>query len=695
MNPVKRQVSLYPFLIVLLSFFIFSPVWAEEIPVTLSADEVEYLENGKMAVARGKVDIRSADIRLTAEKVTFWIEKEELLAEGNVVLYGKTDVIRGEKIKYNFKKNKGELLDARTYHEPWFAEGKEVERIGKDALNIHRGSMTTCDLEKPHYRITAKRIDIYLDKKEIIAHHCFFIVGRIPICYFPYYRRSFEDKRSRVTIIPGHSSDWGTYVLGGYNFDLTKVIYGTLHADWRDKKGWAEGVDLKYHSQERRGFWQGYYIREKDKEAGTRKDRWRAEISHREQLKENIVGTFEVHRMSDINFRKDYFYDDYVNKSQPETYLSLTGVYPRWNWNILAKKRVNKFYSVTERLPEIQVNFPNQKVWDTPFYYKGHYHAAYLDKKIADVSGSSDEASRVDTYNQVSYPVKVFHWLNLNPYLGMRETWYSKDINGEDAWRSMFYSGFEANTRISRIFDVESEKLDIHRLRHLITPTVRYEYRTTTAEPSELIQFDNVDTLDKLNFVHLGLENKLQTKRMVDARMQSVDLAAFKIESGFHLKKPSDEKRWKNIRAKLDLRPKNWLGFGLDSYTDPYDGKLEMMNTDFSLYGKDDIWSFTLGNRYEDGANEDIYGGLKWKLTPKWTIDLYERFDFSDNKFEEQRYNVYRDLHCWMSSFSYVKRRDETELWLMLWIKAFPEMPLSFSIEAKIWIHILTLMMES
>ncbi len=678
MNEMSKKYFL-GFSLIAVFLFVSSPVWGEEIPVTLNADEVEYLQDGKTAIARGNVDIRAEDIRLTAKKVTFWIEKEELLAEGDVVFYGQNDVIRGQKIRYNFREKRGELVDARTYHEPWFAAGKHIERIGEKDIKIRRGSITTCDLENPHYRISAKKIDIYLKTKKVVARHCVFMVGKIPIFYFPYYTRSFEDKRSRVTIVPGHESEWGTYVLGKYNFDLTKVIYGTAHLDYREKKGLAGGLDLKYQTKKKRGFWQGYYLREKDKETGTKSDRWRAEVAHREQLSKNTVGTFEVHRFSDINFRKDYFYKDYVRDTQPQTYLSLTSTYPRWNWNLLAKARVNDFYSVTERLPELRLNLLNQKMWETPFYYEGHYHAAYLDKKIADISGSSD-VMRVDTYNRVSYPVKLFNWLNLDPYVGMRETWYSKDINGDEAWRSVLYSGIEANTKIFRIFDVESEKLDIHQLRHLIRPKIKYEYRTKpTVKPGELIQFDSVDSIDKLNFVHLELENKLQTKRMLEGRMKNVDLLTFTLQSGFYVRKPAGEAQWKDIRAKLELRPKNWLSLDLDSYIDPYDNRLEMMNTDVTLYGRDNIWELTLGNRYEQIDNNDFYTSLKWKVTPKCTVDVYGRYDSNDKQFAEQRYKVYRDLHCWMSSFTYVKKSHETELWLMLWIKAFPESPLSFS----------------
>ncbi len=632
-----------------------------------------------MAIARGNVDIRNQDMRLTADKVTFWIEKDEMLAEGNVIFHKQREEIKGESIKYNFREKKGELVNADTYYAPWFAEGKKIERIGENEVKIYGGDITTCDREKPHYRFTAKRIDFYLDSKKLVAHHCFFLVGKVPVFYIPYYRRKFDDKRSRLTIVPGKSSDWGAYVLGGYNFDLTKVIYGTAHLDWRDKKGWAEGIDLKYHPANRSGFWKTYYINEKDKDTGEKKDRWRAEVIHREQIKKNIVGTLEFHRMSDIDFRKDYFYDDYVKDIQPETYISLTGTYPNWMWNFLAKKRVNDFYTETERLPEVQFNFQKQQIGETPFYYKGHLYASYLDKKIAGADSAGDTV-RVDTYDQISYPVKLYHWLSLDPYLGVRETWYSKDIDGDAVWRGIFYSGVEASTKFYRIYEVESEALEIDRLRHVIIPRVRYEYRKKpSVTPDELIEFDSIDTLDNFNFVHLEIDSRLQTKRMIDGRIMNVDLATLRLESGFHVKKPSDEKRWANVRAKLELRPKDWLGFNLDSYIDPYNTSLEMVNTDFSLYGKDDIWTFTLGNRYNEDENNELYSGLKWQITPKWAFDVYGRYDFDDSEFAEQRYRIDRDLHCWMSSFSYVKKRDETELWLMLWIKAFPEMPLSFS----------------
>ncbi|MFH1339221.1 MAG: putative LPS assembly protein LptD, partial [Candidatus Omnitrophota bacterium] len=118
-------------------------------------------------------------------------------------------------------------------------------------------------------------------------------------------------------------------------------------------------------------------------------------------------------------------------------------------------------------------------------------------------------------------------FVDVSPYLGLRETGYSRDKDGSPiAPRTTFYTGADMSTRFFRVFNVVSDFLgmNINRLRHVITPRVQYSYvHEPTVSPSKLQTFDDIDSINGDNRFTLELENKLQTKR----EENPVDLAIF------------------------------------------------------------------------------------------------------------------------------------------------------------------------
>ena len=53
-------------------------------------------------------------------------------------------------------------------------------------MTMDEGYMTTCDLDEPHYRMGAHRMDIFQKDKAII-HGMKIYLGKIPVMYLPYY----------------------------------------------------------------------------------------------------------------------------------------------------------------------------------------------------------------------------------------------------------------------------------------------------------------------------------------------------------------------------------------------------------------------------------------------------------------------------------------------------------------------------
>lgn len=662
--------------------------------VVVNGDEVEYFTEEKKVVGEGNVVINYKDMKLTCDRIEVFTETKDAVASGRVRLYQDGTIFSGEKVYYNFETKKGEVIDVGMERMgPWFGKGESAQKVDEEEYAIKRGYITTCDLEKPHYRISSKKIKVFLDDK-VVAHNVVFVVGKVPLFYLPYISYSLKERYPHFIFVPGHSKKWGWYMLTSWKYNINEYMpLGRLHLDYREKKGFAHGIDQDYLTEEfGQGRFRYYYMQERDKEQPvdlrSERERYRVQLKHIWQAGDNTEALLEYHHMTDRDFIKDYFYrEEYLKEHQPRSYLSVITAQPAYTFSALVQKRTNRFFTETERLPELRLDVFNQSLGGSRFYYKADHSLANLTNKNAD-SDVDDDVRRLDTYNQISYATK-FGFLNLTPYTGIRQTYYSKDKYGdEQKLRGIFYSGLDVSTKFYRTYDVQSNlwNLDINQLRHVITPLINYKYiHEPTITPDRLMSFDAIDSINRDNTVSLGIENKLQTKRKDNNEFKTVDLGTFLFTGDYNFKPEITGSQWSNFKFDLELTPYNWLRFESDATYDPSSRDFRTVNFDLVSSHKD-IWSFGLGSRYEENSIHELTSQFIYNLNSKWQFRIYERYNFKKiesgtkriNDFVEQEYAVVRDLHCWTGEFS-LNIKDGYSFWIIFRLKAFPKIPFKFS----------------
>ena len=683
-------------------------------PIIVKGDRVEYLYEQKKVVGVNNVVITYKDITLVCDQIEVDMARRIGLAEGNVTLIQADTIIKGETVSYDFDAERGTIVKAEVRSKPWYGKGQEASKVGDEAYLMQRSYLTTCELDRPHYRIQARDVRIFLDDR-VEAKHVTAYIGRWPVFYFPYYYHPLKDKRPRVTIVPGRDDKWGYYALTAWRYYFHEWSRGYVHVDWREKKGLAGGIDYKYKlGYFGKGLARFYYVDEEDhmtteeeftKDLGSEDNRWRCHLRHKWRVDEDTLAVGEYHKISDGLFLKDYFYkEEYEYLQQPETYLSIVKTMPEYTLSAYARKRIHSFFTVTEKLPELKLDIKNQRLCpEASFYYSSSTAFTNFAKQFSNDADEDLKVNRFNTYQRFSYPFKVSGALNLNPYIASRLTWYSEDGLGHmNEYRLMPTLGIESSIRFYKLFLYETDflNLDIHSLRHLVQPSIHYTY---TPSPNlsrlDLKQFDSIDGLGRDHRIILQLENKLQSKR--GPKREVFDLVRFIVRTDYlmDMKDPDDPDkdihenmtRLSDFNFDLEIKPYSWLFLKSDSRWDYTRGKFESFNTDLvATYG--DKWSFSFGHRFEDspglGETNQFVTDTSYQVSPKWEFSMYHRlkknYDSNKYKLEERSYTVSRDLHCWIADFTYNIREhaeitSETEtdhrIWLVMRLKAFPDMP--------------------
>jgi len=676
-------------------------------PISINADTVEFSTDSKNVTATGNVEVDYKGTKLSCQKLTVNTETKDGIAEGKVKLEDAQGVIEAEKMNYNFQTKAGIMYDVNFRANPYFGKVEKMHKINESEFIGSKTQMSTCSFDHPHYRIKSRKVD-FIRGDKMVASDNLFTVGQytqVPILSLPKFSRSLKKPYMHVQFVPGHTRDWGYYLLTAWRYNLTENITGDILLDYRELFGVSEGFTLNYKSANfGRGDFKYYYTQERDKSKDLSSDvnvpkvfqrylmRWRHQWDITKDT--NFISEFykivDSKRMihgSTFNFLKDYFYREYEKDAQPLSYAQVRQLLMgNSSLNLIMQPRLNSWYTQVEKIPELTYTLPNTQIVQTPFYWEntsvfGNYNYKYGNDGTNAAKVNNFDMSRFDMSNKMSMPMRAA-FIQFTPFVQNEVTSYNADINGNSiAPRIIFSAGSEMSTKFYRTFRVKNNFLgmDINGLRHVITPTINYTFQNTPTIPkSKLKQIDAVDSVNGvLNEAVFELSNKLQTKR----NGQSVDLVDFRINSAYNFRSSSNRSggSLSDFLLYLDILPYSWMSFRSDATFSRVDNHFSQINVDLGFnFGTER--TITIGNRYTRESSKETILQAEWRLHPKWKVKLYERMQFGRGPnlgkgLREQEYTITRNMHCWDAELTWNSKKAQGEsIYVIFRLKAFPEL---------------------
>ena len=724
-----------------------------KLPIVADADSVEFDREQNIVTGSGNAVVRYKNAKLTADKITVYMETGDAYAEGDVSLFQDGQFLTGKTIHYNFQSGQGSIDECRAYVQPWYGYGKVVRRISEDEYQVENGYVTTCDYTKPHTSIRAKQIYIY-PGDSVVAHNPVFYLYETPCFWAPYAKFSLVDDECPYNLVPGYSSDWGAFLLTAIDVYKTKNIRITPHIDFRSKNGLGVGVTTAYNlpSARARGETVFYYARDNDPDWVLNSDegihdRYRVTLEHEQDLSEDTTLTIKFNKQSDEDVVNNFFRGEYEDDIQRDNYIDVTKAEEKYQISLRAEPRFDKFYTVVQRLPEFSVEAVDQRIGDTPLFYNSRSAITNFDYVFSNDPLTNDQAEagipeppipdsikslRIDTYHEVSYPKKYFKFLNLKPWAGIRETFYSRapggdsnfqgsgvlvdtngagvlgqelsagDLGGEDrnVWRGLFTLGAETGTKFWRVWDYYNNTLRINKLRHVFEPTLKYQWfsKPTRSYSDEVYAFDQYDFFNETSMFTLMLRNALQTKRgegedvnLFDIKVYLDMMTSRTKYDGYKYRAFADShyssaevtdgfnSLLNDVFIDAEFRPMDWQKLDFQGYLRPHNpARLDEWNTDYYVY-VDDVVSLALGQRYLVDNSNLWTTEFNVQLNDDWAARQYLRFEASDGTFEQGEWSIFRDLHEWEMAFTVRykgRRKDSYAFFVLFYLDAYPNIPL-------------------
>ena len=649
----------FPYLVVIMTLLwlpagapgiVLAAAFPDKIPVTVTADKLDYDRTSDVYTATGHVKIEQNGIRLEADRVVLNNKTGEAEAEGNVYLQDKGDVVRAERLKTNLNSREGVIYKGVLFmkKDNYHLKGDVIERRSETVYHVEHGEFTTCDNDDWFIKAGEMNIDM---ERYATGNHVSLNMGGVPVLYTPYLLFPVRRQSGFLLPVPGYGRSEGFFIENSFFWAISDSKDMTISSDYREKIGHGTGIDYRYNnSRESMGqlytkFWDIYH-------SGT--TRWDFRYKHQEEFAEDLSAKVDINLVSD----EKYFYDlERKLEMRSRPYTDSNAFYiERWNTASLyllgqySTDLTKNNDSTIQKLPELRYTIYEENL-------AGPVHLNFEGSATNFYKKAGDGTRRVD-FNPELTAAFGSRGLSLTPRAGARATFYDRSASTiEPTERKYTYAGLDLNARLSKVYGSDTEA-GIGRIRHSIEPTVSYTY-TPHVDQGSIPQFDSVDNVVARNMTTYSIINRLiaRYKESKDAKQYTTfDLLYLRISQNYDWNASRDQGSAAHTRSNIfgDLAVRTPKAYALTSSVS-YDTYARMIASrsitgsytanSLSLDLTDSYSKSTTIAHYVIGGSTVKLG--KWNLSGRWWRDV------QNSKTTQEDYSVLYGSQCWSVTLMY------------------------------------------
>jgi LPS-assembly protein len=517
--------------------------------------EYDHLEkHGDIFTLTGHVVIYYKDYVLRADKAVFNRKTSDATAQGNVELTGGPDdeIIHADHGNMNLNRDTGHFygvlgtIGARstgpnkrkllyTTTNPFQFSGREVIKEGPMQYQVIGGTITSCSLPRPDWRIAGAQFAV--NNGKATGKNAFFQLLDIPILFLPYVSHPVNtDSRQSGLLIPivGNSSTKGVVLGESVYWAINRSADAILGTQYFSKRGWSPSGEFRYRGTGE-DFANFHFTALFDRGApvtnlnqGGQDINFSVRRDFDPEGNTRIVGTGEY--LSSYVYRQA-FADSFASAVASEV---ISSIYATHNHHGLIESvdfdRYQNFQGITLtgstyytpqirilHLPAVEVDALDRPLEDTPATWG--FSGSFTGLSRSEPGFSSGNMGRLDLYPHISFPFHLANW-NFRPEIAVRDTFYTNSQtpttstpleNNASVNRKDVEASFEIHPpAVVRDFTAPwLEKLFGGEVRHAIEPYVQYKYVAGVNNFSSIPRFDATDVVSDSNELDYSLTQRL------------------------------------------------------------------------------------------------------------------------------------------------------------------------------------------
>lgn len=611
---------------------------------------------------------------------------------------------------------------SREINRPVYARASELRQVAENEWTAAKARISTSEFFTPHISIGASQVTVTQQDVEgpdgretrFDSRNNTLNIGDTPIFWWPRLSGTTESIPLKGVSIGENDNDgirietrWDLYALLGK--PRPAGVDTDFKLDGYTERGIGTGLEFAYDFSQSHGLVDvyGMYDTGEDRTSAgrdvepDREFRGLALWEHREQLGPDKDLFLQLSYISDPTFVTALREDDFEERREYETSAYYRDVSDQVGFTALTQYHLNNFISNdyllasrqyhVNKVPELTYHRFADMWFDGQVRYDSEYRLSRmqfdfdtstprelglraeslpgigLDDEIREVfrerGFASEYVARFDTRHEWTMPL-TWGEINVDPFVVGRATAYDSDFeefsSDADDLRVFGSAGVQFSMTFQRVFnDVQSRLLDLHRLRHIVEPSILLWYGYSDVDQTDLPVYDpEVESIATGANARFGVRNTWQTQRGGPGYWRSVDFLILDTAVVFT---SSDTDRESPVPQFFTFRPE-YSQFG-----DHFDGTIIWNVSDTLSLVSDLIYDFdesrvgrgSVGGelrhspllstfvefRYIDPSDTELLDvGWNYQITPRYRVSLVPQWDFRNDEFRSLRVRLVRSF---------------------------------------------------
>jgi len=653
-------------------------VLAEDVDIT--ADHLSRDAAGAIS-ATGNVETKRLNETLQADYMHYDPEKNQVHAEGNVILTSPQTVIKAPSATMNTVTKDGEIIDANVFlPDGERLSGARIMRKGDYVYEVESAHFTPCPADSEAWGISAATATLDQDEGRLSATHARFELGGIPVFYSPYWSQPLRRKSGFLIPEYANGERRGSEYSIPYYWAPTPDWDATLTPHWMSARGFMPELEFRHVSA----------IGKEEIKLEGLSDK-RLNRKHRSRIRGKIGWQLPYSMHLDIN--GDYTSDhDYLadlsqdledfSKSYTLSNATLGGYTEHGDWTLSGTYQDN--LQTPRNAATLQIAPRLESHWALPVL--DQFAILGFDQETTRFSRREGvDGTRMVLYPHIEIPTYYFGGaVSTSLTLGSHHTryWLGNTQNSNRPVQTSAELGLEGRAELERIFQEGT-------LRHSIQPSLRYD-SVAAVEKGAPPNFDSgfgqvtinnlmsgnrfagSDRIEHSHRLSFSLTNRLAHKSMSSdaSRMRSGKAEAGQIQeqmvrmpartilettiaASYDLKPPHQNTatRLSNIFGSLTLNPLSNLSVSANAQYDHHRRFWATADTGVTWHSKD---GHNLGLAYQlkderystpETRTLNLLGNVQ--ISPRWALTGYMHRDLKLKLIQNASLDLKYTHACW------------------------------------------------
>ncbi|MCP4107933.1 MAG: LPS-assembly protein LptD [Desulfobacteraceae bacterium] len=671
-------------------------------PWRISADELEYKYKKGMYIGKGNANVSKGNKKLFADYVRFDHKAMKVFAKGHVLMTAGEDVLAGTAMEINLDTQTGTIYNGSVFikENHFYIKGDKIQKTGKYAYAAHNASISTCDGDKPAWKITGKNVKVTIEGYGFVSHAALWAKD-LPVAYTPFLVFPVKLKRQTGLLPPrfGYSDNNGPEIDLPFYWAINENSDATFYEHYLGKRGNKFGLEYRYvFDEQSKGTLMLDYINDrKASELGiSDADRYWFRMKHNQSMPFDFFAKIDIDIVSDQSYLHDfkngytgfdktqeYFnenfgreLDDYtettrLNSAVVSRTWPVSGINAGLSWydNIVDDNQLKD--TTLHKLPFLKYNSIKQPIAGAlpaalPVYWTFDSEYTHFFRE------QGTKAHRMDLYPRIYVPRKIKNCLNLEASLGFRETAWLADYeageqtadpeNNKTLHREMYDIKMDMSSDIFKIY-----RQNTGQVKHTIRPQITYSY-IPGPDQDEYPLFDSSDRIEEKNEITYSIVNILTAKSENSTNNMGQRLCRFKLEQSYYINEAVEENethRFSPVYGELEITPGRLLSLQADAEWSPYESRFQSHDASVSIWDErgDRIY---MEYRYTRDEIESVFADIVVRLSDR--VSVYTDYERSLREKKDIRVSMgfLYGAQCWSADFSYTDEDDDRKYAFMV-----------------------------